>query len=57
MLAELTNIPTHTLIEMLFVTMMGTVALTATDIVEIHQIQYELKRRREDQRWMLESVN
>jgi hypothetical protein len=57
MLAELTNIPTHTLIEMLFVTMMGTVALTATDIVEIHQIQYELKKRREDQRWMLESVN
>ena len=35
MLAELTNIPTHTLIEMLFVTMMGTVALTATDIAEI----------------------
>jgi len=57
MLAELANIPTHTLIEMLFVTMMGTVALTATDIAEIEQIQYELKRRREDQRWILESAN
>jgi hypothetical protein len=32
MLAELTNIPTNTLIELLFVTMMGTVALTATDM-------------------------
>ena len=57
MLAELANIPTHTLIEMLFVTMMCTVALTATDIAEIEQIQYELKRRREDQRWILESAN
>jgi hypothetical protein len=57
MLAELTNIPTNTLIELLFVTMMGTVALTATDIAEIEQIQCELKRRREDQRWMLQSVN
>jgi hypothetical protein len=57
MLAELTNIPTHTLIELLFVTMMGTVALTATDITEIDQLQCELKRRREDPRWMLESVN
>ena len=56
MLTELANIPTHTL-EMLFVTMMGTVALTATDIAEIEQIQHELKRRREDQRWMLESAN
>ena len=57
MLAELANISTHTLIELLFVTMMGTVALTATDIAEIEQIQCELKRRREDPRWMLESVN
>jgi hypothetical protein len=57
MLAELTNIPTHTLIEMLFVTMLGTVALTATDIAEIEQMQCELKRRREHQRWMLEAVN
>ena len=50
MLAELANISTHTLIELLFVTMMGPVALTATDIAEIEQIQCELKRRREDQR-------
>jgi hypothetical protein len=57
MLAELANIPTHTLIEMLFVTMIGTVVLTATDIAEIEQIQCELKRRRENQRWMLEGVN
>ena len=57
MLAELANIPTHKLIEMLFVTLIGTVALTATDIAEIEQIQCELKRRREDQRWMLEAVN
>jgi hypothetical protein len=57
MLAELTNIPTHTLLEMLFVTMMGTVALTSTDVAEIEQIQSELKRRRKDQRWMLGTVN
>jgi hypothetical protein len=57
MLGELTNIAADTLIEMLFVIMMGTVALTATDITEIEQIQCELKRRREDPRWMLESVN
>ena len=57
MFAELTNIPTHTLLEMLFVTMMGTVALTSTDVAEIEQIQSELKRKREDQRWMLEAVN
>jgi hypothetical protein len=57
MLAERANISTHTLIELLFVAMMGTVALTATDIAEIEQIQYDLKRRRENPRWMLESVN
>lgn len=57
MLGELTNILTNTLIEVLFVITMGTVALTTTDIAEIEQIQSELKRRREDQRWMLKTVS
>jgi len=42
---------------MVFVIMMGTVALVATDIAAIEQIQCELKSRREHQLWMLKTVN
>ena len=45
MLGELLNIPTETLFDMLFVILSGGVALTASEIAEIEQIQRELQRR------------
>jgi hypothetical protein len=47
MLGELINIPTETLIDMLFVILADEVALTANDATEIEQIQRELHRRAE----------
>jgi hypothetical protein len=44
-LGELLNIPTDTLIDMLFVIVTGEVALTARDVAEIEQIQRELQSR------------
>jgi hypothetical protein len=44
-LGQLMNIPTDTLIDMLFVIANGEVALTARDVAEIEQIQRELQRR------------
>ena len=57
MLGELINIPTDTLIDMLCVIFAGEVVLTATDAVEIEQIQRELQRRGEGQCWSLQAVN
>jgi hypothetical protein len=51
MLGELMNIPTDTLIDMLYIILAGDFAITATDAAEIEQIQRELQRRDEDQRW------
>lgn len=51
MLGELLNIPTDTLLDMLFVIVTGEVALTARDVAEIEQIQRELQRRGEEQYW------
>lgn len=45
MLGELTNIPTDTLIDMLYLILVGEIAITARDVVEIEQIQRELQRR------------
>jgi len=45
MLGELVNIPTDTLIDMLFVILDGGVLLTAGDVAEIEQIQRELQKR------------
>ena len=45
MLGQLTNIPTDTLIDMLFVIANGEVSLTASDVAELEQIQRELQRR------------
>jgi len=45
MLGELTNIPTDTLIDMLYIILAGEVAITVSDAVEIEQIQRELERR------------
>ena len=57
MLGELTNIPTDTLIDMLYVIISGDVAITTSDAAEIEQIQRELQRRGGAQSWRLGTVN
>lgn len=57
MLGELTNIPTDTLIDMLYIILAGEVAITASDAAEIEQIQRELQRRGGAQSWSLGAVN
>jgi hypothetical protein len=56
-LGELLNIPTDTLIDMLFVIATGEVALTARDVAEIEQIQRELQSRGEKQYWSLRTFD
>ena len=51
MLGELINIPTDTLIDMLYIVLAGDSAITANDAAEIEQIQRELQRRGEQQCW------
>ncbi|MGB8723841.1 MAG: hypothetical protein WCD15_13860 [Terriglobales bacterium] len=51
MLGELMNIPTDTLIDMLYIILAGDFAITATDATELEQIQRELQRRGGEQRW------
>lgn len=57
MLGELTNIPTDTLIDMMYIILAGDVALTANDAAEIDQIQRELQRRGKEQQWSFQTVN
>jgi len=45
MLGELINIPTETLIDMLYMIVAGELSITASDAAEIEQIQRELQRR------------
>jgi hypothetical protein len=45
MLRELMNIPTDTLLDMLFLILSSGIVLTANDVAEIEQIQRELQRR------------
>ena len=52
MLGELTDVPTDTLIDMLFVILAGEVTLTSKDVAEIVEIQCELQQR--DERSQLE---
>jgi hypothetical protein len=54
---ELANIPTDSLIDMLFVILTGELAVTVNDVTEIEQIQRELRRRGEDQYWGFYTVN
>ena len=54
---QLANIPTDSLIEMLFIIIAGELAMTANEGTEIHQIQRELQRRGEDQHWSFCTVN
>ncbi len=57
MLGELANIPTDTLIDMVFVILAGDAVLTGADVAELEQIQFELQRRGEGHPWSLRSVN
>ncbi len=57
MLGELANIPTDTLIDMVFVILAGDAVLTGADVAELEQIQFELQRRGEGHPWNLRSVN
>jgi hypothetical protein len=57
MLGELTNIPTDTLIDMLYMILAGEVAITASDALEIDQIQRGLQRRGGVQNWSLGAIN
>ena len=57
MLAELMNIPTETLIDMLYIILAGEVAITASNMAEIEQIQRELQRRGQEQNWSFQSIN
>ena len=57
MLGELTNIPTDTLIDMLYIILAGEVATSTGDAAEIEQIQRELQRRGGAQNWSCGTVN
>ena len=57
MLGELKNIPTDTLIDMLYVILSGDVAITTSDAAEIEQIQRELQRRGGAPNWSFGSTN
>jgi hypothetical protein len=54
---ELIDIPTDSLIDMLFVILTGELPVTTTDVTEIEQIQRELQRRGEDKNWSFCMVN
>ena len=55
--AELMNVPTDTLIDMLYIILAGEVAISARDAREIEQIQRELQRRGDEQCWSFQTVN
>ena len=57
MLGELMNIPTDTLLDMLYIVLASDFAITANDVAEIEQIQRELQRRGGEQRWSFQAVN
>jgi hypothetical protein len=56
-LGELTDIPTDTLIDMLFVILAGEVTLTAKDVAETVEVQCELQRRDKGSHWNWRTVN
>jgi hypothetical protein len=47
MLGELTNLPTDTLVDIVFVILAGGQPLTLSEVGELEQIQRELQRRGE----------
>jgi hypothetical protein len=57
MLGQTMNIPTDTLIDMLYLILADEVAMTANDAAEIEQIQHELQTRGREQNWSFQTVN
>ncbi len=57
MLGELSNIPTDTLIDMLYIILAEEITLSASEAAEIEQIQRELQRRGGEQCWSFQAVN
>ena len=57
MLGELTNIPTDTLIDMLYIILAGEIVISGSTGAEIEQIQRELQSRGSDQSWTFQVVN
>ena len=57
MLGQLMNIPTDTLIDMLYIILAGDFAITANDAAELEQIQRELQRRCVEHCWSFQTVN
>lgn len=57
MLAELADIPTDTLFDMLYMVLAREVAISAADVVALEQIQRELQRRGGAPNWSFQSVN
>ena len=57
MLGQLMNIPTDTLIDMLYIILAGDFAITANDATEIEQIQRELQRRGDGECRSFQTVN
>jgi hypothetical protein len=54
---ELINIPTDSLVDMVFVILTGHLPVTTIDGAEIEQIQRELRRRGEDKYWSFCTVH
>ena len=57
MLGELTNIPTDTLTDMLYVILAGEIAISVDDAAEIEQIHRELQRRGGAPQWSFGILN
>jgi hypothetical protein len=57
MLGELMNVPTDTLIDLLFAIIADDVAINASDAANIEQIQHELQKRGDERRWGFRTVN
>jgi hypothetical protein len=57
MLGELMNVPTDTLIDLLFAILADDVSLTASDAANIEQIHHELQRRGDERHWGSRTVN
>ena len=57
MLGQLTNIPSGTLIDMLYAIFASGVVLTGNDVAELEQIQRELQRRADEDHWTLGTIN
>jgi hypothetical protein len=57
MLGELMNVPTDTLIDLLFAIIADDVAINASDAANIEQIQHELQKRGDERHWGFRTVN